>query len=176
MQMINTIPTRLNIFYLTLEKVQGFASGKYGLLSTPNEVVSAYDARQSDARQQIDNLNINKRLVSTARMVQTQRGNSGESTLARPSSSPNAVTRAPSAASAFKKAPPPPPPSSSFASPAPPPYSAASSSSSVGAKRPPPPIPAAKPKPKPAPQYVVALYDFVAQVSIPTPRFNMIST
>jgi len=173
---------QLNIFYLTLEKIQGFASGKCEIPPTADDAVSAYEARQSDARHQIDNLNINKRLVSTSRMVHAQRQNGQgngltpggpSSTLARVPSSSSAVTRAPPpTASGFKKAPPPPPPSSSSfaaASAAPTPYSPANSSSagttssSTGAKRPPPPIPSAKPKLKPAPQYVVALYDFAAQ-------------
>lgn len=126
----------------------------------------------------IDNLTINKRLVTTARLVQTSRQGSG---LVPPTSGPG-LGRSPSSASAnaassrppiggggggssFKKAPPPPPPSSSsVAAAAPPPPYTAASASALGTKRAPPPIPATKPKPKPPVSYVVALYDFAAQV------------
>lgn len=174
-----------------MDKVQALATGKIDLLPTPNDVVSAYDERQSDARDQIDNLSINKRMVSTARLVQTQRQNSGlappthgggpspSSTLGRAPSSASAssVARSPSAVSSFKKAPPPPPPGSSaalggsaMAGAPPPPYAPAgvgAGAGAAGAKRAPPPVPGLKPKPKPpvpAPTYVVALYDFAAQV------------
>lgn len=80
-----------------------------------------------------------------------------------------APARSISSASSFKKTAPPPP--SSSVSLAPPPYSATSSvasaaSSAAATKRAPPPPPPLKPKPKAAPQikYVVALYDFAAQV------------
>ncbi|KAF8323337.1 BAR-domain-containing protein [Clavulina sp. PMI_390] len=164
---------QLNIFYITLEKVQAFASGKFDLSGAAADIVTAYEERLGDARDTIDNLNINKRMVSSARLVQTARQNSLQpgSSLGRAPSSASTLNRGPSTASSFKKAPPPPPPSSSHAAAAaaapPPPYSAGASptatSAAVGAKRPPPPIPASKPKPKPAVQYVVALYDFAAQ-------------
>lgn len=71
-----------------------------------------------------------------------------------------------SSSAVFKKAPPPPPPSSAAP---PPPYTPGNGLAAVVAaatKRAPPPPPAAKPKPKPKPQpvYVVALFDFTAQV------------
>jgi amphiphysin len=82
-----------------------------------------------------------------------------------------------SSAASYKKAPPPPPGVSvtrsatmAVNSAAPPPYSAASvgsrsmvASAAAAGKRPPPPPPPLKPKPQPAVQYVVALYDFAAQ-------------
>jgi len=74
-----------------------------------------------------------------------------------------------SSSSALKKAPPPPPPSSITAPP--PPYTPGNSPAvalAAATKRAPPPPPATKPKPKPKPKpqpvYVVALYDFTAQV------------
>lgn len=181
---------QLNIFYITMDKVQALATGKIDLLPTPTDIVSAYDQRQSDARDTIDNLSINKRMVSTARLVQTQRQNSGlappthggggvspSSTLGRAPSSASStgVARSPSSSlgSSFKKAPPPPPSSSAAfggaaaAGAPPPPYApAAAAAAAGGVKRAPPPVPALKPKPKPpvpAPTYVVALYDFAAQ-------------
>ncbi len=86
----------------------------------------------------------------------------GRSTTA--SSTSSAASRSPST-STFKK--PAPPPPSSLSAAAPPPYSPPSPGSSYGsaavAKKAPPPPPPLKPKPKPAVQYVVALYDFAAQ-------------
>lgn len=169
-----------------MDKTQAFASGKYDLLPTPNDVVTAYEERSGDAREQIDNMSINKRMVSTARLVQTQRqgtltpgaspgGLQPTSTLTRggstASNSSSTMNRTPSA---FKKAPPPPPPGSAqklggdAAVQPPPPYSAGSAAAAgAAAKRAPPPIPATKPKPPvAAPTYVVALYDFAAQVRI----------
>ena len=73
------------------------------------------------------------------------------------SSSLSSVSRSPSTFT--KKAPPPPP----TAPTAPPPYTPQNSSTSAAVKRAPPPPPPLKPKPKPAVQYVVALYDFQAQ-------------
>lgn len=175
-----------------MDKIQAFASGKYELLPTPNDVATAYEERSGEARDQIDNMSINKRMVSTARLVQTQRQNTlspggslapggvqPTSTLSRGGSTASntpsiGMTRTPSA---FKKAPPPPPPGSAqklggdAAVQPPPPYSAGSTAASAAAaaKRAPPPIPALKPKPNPpaaAPTYVVALYDFAAQVRV----------
>jgi amphiphysin len=73
-----------------------------------------------------------------------------------------------SSSAALKKAPPPPPPGSAAP---PPPYTPGNGPAAAIAaatKRAPPPPPAAKPKPKPKPKpqpvYVVAMYDFAAQV------------
>ena len=111
--------------------------------------------------------------LASARMVQSQRaasGSGGPPSLGRSatqSSTGSTGSRSP-ASSTFKKAPPP-PPSSLGASGAPPPYSPPAAGSNVGAaaaalaKKAPPPPPPLKPKPKPAAQYVVALYDFEAQ-------------
>jgi amphiphysin len=79
-------------------------------------------------------------------------------TNASASSSLSSASRTPST---FSKKPPPPPPSALAA---PPPYSPQNSSAAAAAvKRAPPPPPPLKPKPKPAAQFVVALYDFQAQ-------------
>lgn len=166
-----SLTRRLNIFYITLDKIQTFASGKYELVANPADAISTYESKQSDARDTIDNLTINKRMVSTARLIQTSRQNSGLSptashpsgSLARAPSSASTVTPRPAlgtATSSFKKAPPPPPPSAAAVA-APPPYTPGSAPAAAATKRPPPPIPASKPKPK---EYVVALYDFAAQV------------
>ncbi|KDQ19817.1 hypothetical protein BOTBODRAFT_27241 [Botryobasidium botryosum FD-172 SS1] len=164
---------QLNIFYLTMEKLRGFAEKKYSLASTGAEIEAAYLEAKTDAATRIEDLAITKRVVSTAKLMAQSRG-----TLSPSGSSMGAgsMRRSPSSVSsgtpstyslAGKKAPPPPPGSASMAAP-PPPYSAPSPGSSVSAlsgKRAPPPPPPLKPKPKPAPEikYVVALYDFTAQ-------------
>lgn len=113
----------------------------------------------------------------TARLVQQTRSNSGNTTLGRQPSTASASS-ASSPATGLRAAPPPtralssassytkPAPASPVAQPAPPPpYTAASSAASAAAtKRAPPPPPPLKPKPKPQATYVVALYDFAAQV------------
>lgn len=119
---------------------------------------------------------------STEKMVQTNRqlvppppGGMNRSVSTSSASSRPSVSRSAStlSTSSYKKAPPPPPGASlsrsaTSASAAPPPYSSGGSSaltSAAATKRAPPPPPPLKPKPSFAPpvQYVVALYDFVAQ-------------
>lgn len=90
---------------------------------------------------------------SLGRSPSVATGSSGTSSLRAPP---------PLAGASFKKSPPP-PSSSSHAAP-PPPYTPNGASAAAAAKRAPPPPPPLKPKPKPAVQYVVALYDFAAQV------------
>jgi amphiphysin len=105
---------------------------------------------------------------SLIRSTSTASGSSGGS---RPG-----VSRTTSTASAFQKKAPPPPPGASLgrsttsaSAAAPPPYTAGGAGAGLAAaastKRAPPPPPPLKPKPAAAPavQYVVALYDFVAQ-------------
>lgn len=113
----------------------------------------------------------------TARLVQANRsqnsiGRSGST--ATGSSVGSSSRAAPPSNPPFKKAPPPPPGASSH--PPPPPYTPSSSgnaaSAAAAAKRAPPPPPPLKPKPKiiPQVQYVIALYDFAAQVRFATSR------
>ena len=177
---------RLNIFYLLLEKVNTFAEGKYDVSVPAEQIASDFEEKRGDAMQRVEALNITKRIISTctslhnaaflqysrtssnaARMVQANRSASGGATSlgrsATASSTSTAASRSPSSSS-FKKAAPPPP---SAAAAAPPPYSPPAPGSGFGAaavaKKAPPPPPPLKPKPKPAAQYVVALYDFAAQ-------------
>lgn len=166
---------QLNIYYLILEKMSSFADqAKYDVSNRPGaQIAQEYEEKRTDAWSVIENLNIIKRIISVSRLVQASRSQNGvgRSPSVATSSSAGSATAAPSRAvsgsAGYKKAPPP-PPSSSFTAP-PPPYSASSSggsaSSGVTGKRGPPPPPPLKPKPKPTPkvQYVVALYDFVAQ-------------
>lgn len=177
---------QLNIYYLTMEKLQGFATeAKYNYSVSPYEIQSEYQERRGDVYEQVESLSITKRTISTTmRMAQPQ--NSSTSGLSR-------STTSASTASGFKKAPPPPPPGSgaplkkmpppppgsssaavkranttatAMAAP-PPPYSQSAASPQAGivaaTKRPPPPPPGKPKPPVPQPVYVVALYDFVAQ-------------
>jgi len=57
---------RLNIFYLILEKMNGFAEdAKYDMTNTPGpQIASDYEEVRTDAWSQIENLNITKRIIS----------------------------------------------------------------------------------------------------------------
>ncbi|KAL4254548.1 Bridging integrator 3/RVS161-like protein [Abortiporus biennis] len=167
---------QLNIFYLLLERISGFADGKYDVSVPFAQIATEYEEKRSDAAQQIEDLEITKRVISTSKYVQAKRaegGTSATSSLGRATSTTSTTSstvsrglvpppsRSVSNSSFSKKMPPPGPPS--LAAP-PPPYSASTASSAAAAtKRAPPPPPPLKPKPKPAAEIVVALYDFDAQ-------------
>ncbi|CDO74789.1 hypothetical protein BN946_scf185001.g37 [Trametes cinnabarina] len=157
---------QLNIFYLMLEKLHGFAEGKFDVTVSAAQIASDFEERRGDALERIEALNITKRLISTSRLVQAQRSGSGLAppSIGRSSTMSSTSSRSPSATSSTFSKKPPPPPSAAPSAP-PPPYSppAAGSGISAAAKKAPPPPPPVKPKPKPATQYVVALYDFAAQ-------------
>ncbi|KAI0935699.1 hypothetical protein AcV5_004045 [Taiwanofungus camphoratus] len=156
---------QLNVFYLLLEKLNGFAeSGKYDVSVTGNQIAKEYEEKRSDAWQRLESFNVTQRILSTSKLVQAHRATSGSGPPSSLGRSPTSSTTASTASSRL-----PPPfrsPSSSFATlanvPPPPPYSP-SPSSAMAAKKAPPPPPPIKPKPKPAASYVVALYDFAAQ-------------
>jgi amphiphysin len=171
---------QLNIFYLILEKMNGFAEeNKYDITTTSgSQIANDYESKRSDAWSTIEDLNITKRIISVSKMVQANRSANGGSSLGRSAttassnsaSSSLAPSRTPPPArvpsiSNLKKTPPPVPGSSAPAPP--PPYTpgGGASAAAAGTKRAPPPPPPLKPKPKIAPkvQYVVALYDFAAQ-------------
>ena len=115
-------------------------------------------------------------MPSSAKMIQISRaqGQSGQTSLARQGTTSSSSStsniklqpRSVSSGSDYKKAAPPPPSNSSQA--APPPYSpSVAGASAAASRRPPPPPPPLKPKPNlnvPQIKYVVALYDFTAQV------------
>ncbi|KAK7688225.1 hypothetical protein QCA50_008595 [Cerrena zonata] len=171
---------QLNIFYLLLEKLSGFAEGRYDVAVPAQQIAIDYEDKRTDAWSRIEDLNITKRMISTSKFVQSQRATreTGASGLGRAASSATTssygsrnLAAPPSrsvsnSSSLSKKSPPAPPSASAYAAP-PPPYSSATSPSSaasfVAAKKAPPPPPPLKPKPKPAAEYVVALYDFEAQ-------------
>ncbi|THG94135.1 hypothetical protein EW026_g7274 [Hermanssonia centrifuga] len=178
---------QLNIFYLLLEKLNGFAeAAKFDVNVTHAQIIPDYEDRRTDAMARLEELNISKRMISTSKFVQSQRavpGGAPGTGMGRSASSASSINsrnlappRSPSINSrnlapprspsiGFAKKSPPPPPSAHL-SVAPPPYSPPTSNSFVATKKAPPPPPPLKPKPKPAEperQYVVALYDFEAQ-------------
>ena len=56
---------RLNILYLLLEKMNGFAEGKFDVSVPPAQIASDFEARRGDAMERVEALNITKRLIST---------------------------------------------------------------------------------------------------------------
>jgi len=164
---------QLNIFYLMLDKLHGFAEGRYDVSITGNEIAAEYEQKRSDAWERVEALNITQRFLSTSKLVHAQRsasGGSGPGNLGRSAttsttgSSTSLRSPPPVRSPSYTKKAPPPPPGAGLSAP-PPPYSAGPTSPtlSAAAKKAPPPPPPLKPKPKPAASYVVALYDFAAQ-------------
>ncbi|KAF9001389.1 BAR-domain-containing protein [Hymenopellis radicata] len=159
---------QLNIFYIILEKMNGFAEeAKYDIASIPgSQIGEEYENARTDAWSRIEELNITKRIISVSKLVQQNRANGGGAALGRSATTATTaskttppMSRTASTASSFVKKAPPPPPGAAAAPP--PPYTPAATAAAT--KRAPPPPPPLKPKPKPAVQYVVALYDFAAQ-------------
>lgn len=66
---ITSTPTdaslRLNIFYLILEKLNGFAEGKFDVTVPASQIGTDYEMHRNDALERIEALNITKRLIST---------------------------------------------------------------------------------------------------------------
>ncbi|KAF5392622.1 hypothetical protein D9757_002121 [Collybiopsis confluens] len=161
---------QLNIFYIILEKMNGFAEEtKYDISNIPgNEITSNYEEQRTDAWSHIEELNVTKRIISTSKFVQANRAAGGGvgSGVSRATSSSSSLSARPPPPSGFKKTPPPPPSIATAQNAPPPPYTASNGvASAAAAKRAPPPPPPLKPKPQlaPKPQFVIALYDFVAQ-------------
>jgi len=183
---------QLNIYYILLEKLSAFAEGKYDVSIPGSQIAAEYEEKRTDAWEQIENMNITKRILSTSKLVQSNRSlNPGGSSLGRSVSSTTTSSasslgsrgmpppsRAASSASAYKKPPPPAPYSSKpslkekeetapIPMAPPPPYSSAGGALNGGGafqkKAPPPPPLKPKPRVEPPVQYVVALYDFDAQ-------------
>ncbi|EPS93434.1 hypothetical protein FOMPIDRAFT_1026541 [Fomitopsis schrenkii] len=151
---------QLTIFYMMLEKLNGFAEGKYDVTITGNDIATDYETKRSDAWSKIEEMNITQRFISTTKLVHAHRAASGSGA---PSSLGRSVSATSSTASTFsKKAPPPPPGSNNYSAP-PPPYSPNPSAAAPAFVKKAPPPPPIKPKPKPAAQFVVALYDFTPQ-------------
>ncbi|KAI0932845.1 hypothetical protein AcW1_000150 [Taiwanofungus camphoratus] len=61
---------QLNVFYLLLEKLNGFAeSGKYDVSVTGNQIAKEYEEKRSDAWQRLESLNVTQRILSTCRLL-----------------------------------------------------------------------------------------------------------
>lgn len=58
---------RLNIYYMVLEKLSTFAEGKYDVSLSFNDIAADYEAKRPEALQQIEDMAITKRIVSTCR-------------------------------------------------------------------------------------------------------------
>ncbi|PWZ00514.1 BAR-domain-containing protein [Testicularia cyperi] len=154
---------QLNVFYLTMERLQTFAQGKYDLSNNSMSVVEdSYMSQLTDAAERLEALSIRRGAPPSAKILAQNRSSSGGLS---PSGSrlSGLAANAPSRTGSIG-------PGSGFASTSaavpPPAYStgAATTTASTGiAKRPPPPPPT-KPKPGMAPpkSYVVALYDYTA--------------
>lgn len=56
-------PSRLNVYYIMLEKLQSFSDGKYDL--ERQDIEDIYLENRGDAAEQLDNLGITKRIAST---------------------------------------------------------------------------------------------------------------
>ncbi|KAJ7480092.1 BAR-domain-containing protein [Mycena galericulata] len=111
---------QLNIFYLILEKMNGFAEeAKYDISNVPgSQIAQDYEDKRTDAWSKIEELNITQRIISVSKMVQANRQNGGGSSLGRSATTASSA----SASSAASRTPPPPrAPSSSFVKKTPPP-------------------------------------------------------
>lgn len=142
---------QLNVFYLTMERLQSFAQGKYDLTNNSIAVVEdTYMAQLTDAAERLDALTIRKGAVPSAAILAQNRKAGGLS--------PSGSRLSGLAAGAPSR-------SGSMSAAAPPAYSPTTSTAGTTgvAKRAPPPPPV---KPKPgaaaAKSYVVALYDYAA--------------
>ncbi|OCF33015.1 hypothetical protein I317_04269 [Kwoniella heveanensis CBS 569] len=154
---------QLNVYYIMQEKIQSFADGKYDMTRT--DIENIYLEQRGDAAEQIEELQITKRIASTAKMLQTHRQASGSGTPTRAGSiasrttSGSALDRKNSYASKKESFV---PPSRTVA--APPPYTTTPSSGSIATKKAPPPPPPLKPKPSyNQVKYATAIFDFEAQ-------------
>ena len=56
---------QLNIFYLILEKMNGFAENRFEVSIPAAQIESDYETRRSDALQRVEALNITRRIIST---------------------------------------------------------------------------------------------------------------
>lgn len=54
---------RLNVFYLTLDKLQGFANGKFDITAAAGSVEDSYVAALSDASEKLEALTIRRPAV-----------------------------------------------------------------------------------------------------------------
>ncbi|PWN20365.1 BAR-domain-containing protein [Microstroma glucosiphilum] len=149
---------QLNVFYLTLDKIQTFADGKYDLSNaTPESVEQRYADMLTDAAERLEALTIRKPAAPSARVLTTAGRTPGLNSSASSSKATGLAAGAPSRTGTLGSL-----GRTPSSSAAPPSYSGSPSSA---AKKAPPPPPPTKPKPGAlAPRdYVIALYDYTAQ-------------
>ena len=60
---------RLNIYYIMLEKLQGFTNGRYDTSGATADIATHYESSRTDAAEQIDALNVTKRILSTGAYI-----------------------------------------------------------------------------------------------------------
>lgn len=156
---------QLNVFYLTMERLQGFAQGKYDLSNNSIALVEeTYMAQLTDAAERLENLSIRKGAMPSAKILAQGRASGGGGPSPSGSRLSGLGAGAPSRSGSILSS------SSSTAggaSAAPPAYSPPPTSSTAafgGAGKRAPPPPPIKPKPGAAltKSYVVALYDYTA--------------
>ncbi|WVO16121.1 hypothetical protein L204_103788 [Cryptococcus depauperatus] len=157
---------QLNVYYIIMEKIQSFADGKYDL--TRKDIENIYLEQRGDAAERMEDLQVTKRIVSTAKILHQHRGTSG-STVGRTSSITSRTTsqtldrKTSNDSFGYEKKMLSSPTAQNAA--APPPYAPfnAAGSSTVGKKAPPPPPPS-KPKASfTAVRYATAIFDYQAQ-------------
>ncbi|GAA5846829.1 hypothetical protein JCM5353_005344 [Sporobolomyces roseus] len=148
----------VGILYTLLEKMQAWSSQVYGDMSIEG-LESMHYERLGDVGERLEALSVTKRFTSTARFMSQHRASGGASSpgLGRTSSTTSSSSGYTKPASAYGAA------ASSSSDLPPPAYSAPAAGApapTLAGKRPPPPPPG---RPKPAAEYVTALYDFAGQ-------------
>lgn len=58
---------RLNIFYIMVEKLQGFAEGKYEVPATGADIAVLFEERRGNVQERIESFGVTKRVTSTCR-------------------------------------------------------------------------------------------------------------
>lgn len=156
---------QLNVFYLTLDKVQTFSDGRYDISAAAAAgIESDYVAQLNDAAERLEALSIRKPAAPSARILQQNRGASGS--LGSPSGSVKSAggglaSGAPSKGGLGRAS-----STSSGATAAPPAYSTGGAAGPAATgKRAPPPIPGKPASAAPPVSYVIALYDYTAQAA-----------
>lgn len=57
---------------MLLEKLSGFAEGKYDISVSAAQIAEEYEEKRTEAWQTIEELNITQRIVSTSQFIPTQ--------------------------------------------------------------------------------------------------------
>lgn len=130
---------QLNVLYLTLDRIQEFAQGRYELNVPQAQIQSDYEAALGDTVDQLENMSIRKPAASSVRVLSAN-GRSLGPAAGRGGAGHGLGANAPSKGGG----------------------GALGRSTSLG-KKAPPPIPGKKPGMEPSAEYVIALYDYTAQ-------------